>query len=219
MAQPQQREQWRDGPVRTYTDRRARARGFPSQVALSYGGAVTAPTGLGASLSDEFVRIRGTLERYLRARGAGDQAEDLVQELWVKIASLEPAADVNDPSSYLFRMAHNLMLDKKRTERRRDARERIYIAESEGGSDGVDPAPAPERTLDARRALGAIRQVLAGLGERTDYIFRRHRIDGVGQREIAEDLGITLSAVEKHLQKAYKAVHAAQKEGGEHELA
>ena len=217
MAQPQQREQWRDEPVRARAVARARARGFPSQVALSYGDAVIAPTDPGASLSDEFVRIRATLERYLRARGAGDQAEDLVQELWIKIASLEPAANVNDPSSYLFRMAHNLMLDRKRTERRRDVRERLYIAGSEGGSDGVDPAPAPERRLDARRALSAIRQVLAGLGERTDYIFRRHRIDGVGQREIAEDLGITLSAVEKHLQKAYKAIHAAQTEGGGHE--
>lgn len=180
---------------------------------------MTAPTGPAASLGDEFVRLRGTLERYLRARGAGDQAEDLVQELWIKIASLAPGTDVTDPSSYLFRMAHNLMLDRRRTEHRRDVREQMYLVQSEGGADGVDPAPAPERTLDARRALSSIQQVLAGLGEKTDYIFRRHRIDGVGQREIAADLGITLSAVEKHLQKAYKAVHAAQREGGEHELA
>jgi len=171
------------------------------------------------SLSDEFVSMRDTLARYLRSRGAGDQAEDLLQELWMKIAALSTESEVSDPSSYLFRMAHNLMLDRRRTEVRRSARERDYVAQGEGGPDGVDPAPTPERMLDARTSLEAIQRVLRGLGERTDYIFRRHRIDGIGQREIAAELGITLSAVEKHLQKAYKAVHAAQREGGEHGLA
>jgi RNA polymerase sigma-70 factor (ECF subfamily) len=61
--------------------------------------------------------------------------------------------------------------------------------------------------------------VLRSLGERTDYIFRRHRVEGIPQRDIAAELGISLSAVEKHLQRAYRAVQAAYREGGEHELA
>jgi RNA polymerase sigma-70 factor (ECF subfamily) len=43
-------------------------------------------------------------------------------------------------------------------------------------------------------------------GERTDHIFRRHRVEGASQKEIAKELGISLSAVEKHLQKAYRAL-------------
>ncbi|MBA2932552.1 RNA polymerase sigma factor [Sphingomonas sp. CGMCC 1.13654] len=173
-----------------------------------------ASAGSGVLLGDEFVRIRGTLERYLRARGAGDQAEDLVQELWFKVVSLPPNTDVSDPSSYLFRMAHNLMLDRRRTELRRGVRERLYIEEGEGGITGIDPSPTPERVLEARRSLDAIQEVLKRLGERTDHIFRRHRVDGIAQRDIAAELGITVSAVEKHLQKAYKAVLVAQKERG-----
>jgi len=42
------------------------------------------------------------------------------------------------------------------------------------------------------------------LGERTDLIFRRFRLDGVSQQIIGEELGISRSAVEKHLQKAYR---------------
>ena len=180
----------------------------------SYGGDMTASAGPGVSLGDEFVRMRGTLERYLRARGAADQAEDLVQELWFKVASLPADTDVSDPSSYLFRMAHNLMLDRRRTEIRRGARERLYVEEGDAGLAGVDPSPTPERVLEARRSLDAMQDLLKRLGERTDHIFRRHRVDGIAQRDIAAELGITVSAVEKHLQKAYKAVHAAQKEGG-----
>ncbi|WP_138921377.1 sigma factor-like helix-turn-helix DNA-binding protein, partial [Novosphingobium pentaromativorans] len=44
------------------------------------------------------------------------------------------------------------------------------------------------------------------LPDRTAWIFRQYRIEGQSQRDIAHELGISLSAVEKHLQRAYKAV-------------
>lgn len=215
MGKPQRCEQWHDEPGPTPGGLYRRVSVVPLRAVLSYGDDVTASAGPGPSLSDEFVRIRGMLERYLRARGAADQAEDLVQELWFKVAALSMDTEVSDPSSYLFRMAHNLMLDRRRTEVRRGARERLYVEEGAGGIDGIDPSPTPERVLEARRSLNAIQEVLKRLGDRTDHIFRRHRVEGIAQRDIAVELGITVSAVEKHLQKAYKAVHAAQKEGGE----
>ncbi|WP_454885325.1 RNA polymerase sigma factor [Sphingomonas oryzagri] len=197
-------------------DRSAPAWGLPSPVRLFYAGTVTAPLPPAVPLEQAFVGLRPTLERYLRARGAGDQAEDMAQELWLKIAALPDGIDVSDPASYLFRMAHNLMLDRRRAEVRRRVRERHYVELVDSAGVGVDPAATPERAFAARRELQAVQAVLAGLGERTDFIFRRHRIDGIGQRQIATELGITLSAVEKHLQKAYKAIHAAQREGDEH---
>jgi RNA polymerase sigma-70 factor (ECF subfamily) len=193
------------------------APGFSWQVSPSYGKRVTTPGDSQASLSAEFVRIRASLERYLRSRGAGDRAEDLVQELWLKLAASPVVADVTDPSSYLFRMAHNLMLDRRRTEFRRTARERLYVDWDEGTSTGIDPAPPADRALEAKHALEAVDRVLHDLGERTNYIFRRHRVDGIGQRDIAIELGITLSGVEKHLQKAYKAVYAITRQGGDDE--
>ena len=63
-----------------------------------------------------------------------------------------------------------------------------------------------ERTVIARDQIGLVEAALAELGERTETIFRRFRIDGISQREIAEELGISLSAVEKHLHKAYVAL-------------
>jgi RNA polymerase sigma-70 factor (ECF subfamily) len=159
------------------------------------------------------------LERYLRSRGAGQGAEDLAQELWIKAASLPPGTEVSEPSSYLFRMAHNLMLDRRRHELRRDTRDHEYLEVSSLGGMDVDPSPSAERALDAKRELDRVQAVLRSLGERTDYIFRRHRVEGIPQRDIAAELGISLSAVEKHLQRAYRAVQAAYREGGEHELA
>ena len=161
----------------------------------------------GSALAQAFMANRAALLRYLRARGAGEDAEDCLQELWIRTeASADEAID--DARSYLFRMAHNLMLDRYRTAHRRQHRELSYHKDVQGGD--VDDAPAAERILIARERLQQIDRVLAGLGSRTEYIFRRHRVEEIGQRDIAAELGITLSAVEKHLQKAYRAVAAAQ---------
>ena len=153
-----------------------------------------------------FLANRPALLRFLQARGAGPAAEDLLQELWVK-ASAGAGQPLADPLAYLYRMAANLVLDHRRGELRRARREEAW---AEG-----DPLPSDlssgERTAMSRDELRLVEAALAELGERTDAIFRRFRIDGLSQRQIADELGISLSAVEKHLQKAYRALVALRR--------
>lgn len=163
----------------------------------------------GTALARSFMTYQAALLRYLRARGAGEEAEDLLQELWIKAQAGDDGA-VADARAYLYRMAHNLMLDRRRADQRRHLREDHYRTDIRGHSGDVDDTPAADRVLIARERLRSIDQLLASLGQRTDHIFRRHRVDEVTQREIADELGITLSAVEKHLQKAYKAIAASR---------
>jgi len=151
-----------------------------------------------------FMAHRPALFRFLRARGAGADAEDLVQELWVKVASSK-TGPVAEPVAYLYRMADNLMLDRLRSEQRRSRRNEEWTDANNGLAD-VAVQPSAERVLIARDTLRAVEAVLADLGERTNLVFRRFRIDGVSQREIASELGVSLSSVEKHLQKAYRAL-------------
>ena len=68
------------------------------------------PTGL----KSVYLAHRHDLVRFLRARGAGDAADDLVQELWLKLsqASVGPIAD---PLGYLYRAASNLMISRHRS--------------------------------------------------------------------------------------------------------
>jgi RNA polymerase sigma-70 factor (ECF subfamily) len=164
----------------------------------------------GSGLAQAFMANQAPLLRYLRARGAGEDAEDCLQELWIR-AQVSDDEAVSDARAYLYRMAHNLMLDRHRTARRRQHREISYHEDVRGGDGDADDAPDAERILTARERLREIDGVLAELGVRTEYIFRRHRVDEIAQREIATELGITLSAIEKHLQKAYRAVAAAQR--------
>lgn len=163
-----------------------------------------APKMTTSGLEAVFMENRAALLRFLRARGAGEGAEDLLQEMWIK-ASAGATGPIADPLAYLYRAANNLMLDRLRADLRGQRRDRDWYAVSDGEL-GISEVPTGERVLIAREQLEAAEAALRELGERTDLVFRRFRIEGISQRDIADELGISLSAVEKHLQKAYRAL-------------
>jgi len=143
---------------------------------------------------------RPRLLRFLAARGAGDEAEDVLHDLWHKLSSAE-ARPVADPVSYLFRAAENVLRDRQRATLSRDRRQHEWNDLS-----GSEHAPQGERVLIARERLREAEATLLALGPRVDQVFRRYRLEGHGQAAIARELGISLSSVEKDLQKAYRAI-------------
>ncbi|MDZ3833297.1 MAG: sigma-70 family RNA polymerase sigma factor [Sphingopyxis sp.] len=150
--------------------------------------------GLQLILVDE----RPRLLRFLAARGAGEDAEDLLHDLWQKLA-VEPARPVADPRSYVFRAAENLVRDARRSSVSRGKRQYDWMEVADGPSD----QPGGDRVLIAREQLEAVQAALTALGPRVEHAFRRFRLEGVGQAQIAAELGISLSSVEKDLHKAY----------------
>lgn len=149
------------------------------------------------------VNERGRLLRFLAARGAGDEAEDVLQDLWQRVGNLS-GPPIADPVSYLFRAAENLMRDRRRAQVSRERRQQDW----QDSSDTPADAPLGERVLIARERLREAEAVLAEQGPRVDRVFRRYRLDGESQASIAQALGISLSSVEKDLQKAYRALSA-----------
>jgi RNA polymerase sigma-70 factor (ECF subfamily) len=165
-----------------------------------------------ADLESVFMASRPALGRFLRARLRGERdAEDILQDLWLKISTLE-TGPIDEPLAYLYRMAENLVRDRHRSATRRSARETDWTkSHIEGSVDApVDGEPSAERILLARDLLQRVNQALDALPERTAFAFRSVRIDGAPQREIATQMGISVSAVEKHLQKAYRCIFELQ---------
>lgn len=152
-----------------------------------------------------FMTSRPVLLRLFAARGGAADAEDLLQELWMKVRSTD-SGPVAEPRAYLFRMADNLLLDRRRAEMRRSRRDDQWTDATRGTIEDVSNAPSIERILISRDQLRRVDAAIDALGERTAAIFRSYRIDGMNQRDIAASIGISLSAVEKHLQKAYRAL-------------
>lgn len=160
---------------------------------------------MATGLSEIFMGNRAALLRFLRARGAGDDAEDLLHDMWMKLEAKD-LGPVADPLPYLYRMANNLMLDRYRSYSRRERREQDWAE----GAGGVMADPADELAVDDRmilnQRLDEARAVLRDLGPRVEMVFRKFRIEGIGQKVIAEELGVSLTTVEKDLQKAYRAM-------------
>lgn len=156
-----------------------------------------------SGLQGILISERPRLMRYLLARGAGDEAEDLLQELWQRVSSA-PGQPVADPLSYLFRAAENLMRDHRRSQQSRQRRQFEWHEVSM--RDGEEPGG--ERVLIAREKLREVERKIDELGPRVARVFRSYRIEGMSQARIASDLGISLSSVEKDLQKAYRCLAA-----------
>lgn len=150
-----------------------------------------------------FDEHREALLRYLRAHGAGDAAEDLLQELWVKFVAA-PGGPVASPRNYLFRAATNLMIDRRRSEMQAQRREVEWSGLADRLPNSADNDPGPERELDARKRLELVQAELAKLPLRALSIFRQHRIDGRTQREIAAGMGLSASTIESDLRTVYR---------------
>ncbi|MBL0726136.1 RNA polymerase sigma factor [Piscinibacter sp. HJYY11] len=138
-----------------------------------------------------FARVRSALMR----RGRSEQdAEDLVQEAWVRLACYEQ--EVIEPEAFLMRAALNLSLDAHRVARNRG--EQLVVDEVVL----IDGSPGTEDIVLARERMVRLSECLGQLPPRTREIFLAHRVDGLRYQDIARHHGVSVSAVEKHIAKA-----------------
>lgn len=154
---------------------------------------------------------RGELLRFLRARTRDPaEAEDVVQELWLRLRNLRPGP-ISNARAYLFQMANNLVLDRARERRRRSARDHSWTEQSfelapgaQGQLQPVDPGQTPEDALLDVEEQRALAGAIAELPEGARRAFQLHKLEGLSHTEVAARLGISRSGVEKHIAVAMK---------------
>lgn len=66
----------------------------------------------------------------------------------------------------------------------------------------ADAKPLQDEVLIARKRLESVRAAIDALPPRTREVFLMHRLEGAKYREIAIALGMSQSAVEKHIARA-----------------
>ena len=160
-----------------------------------------------SKLADAYRSRQATLARFLAARlGDHEDAEDVLQELYLHIDKADSATEITDPVAYLFRTAANLARDYSRGRRRAAARDQGWAALYHDGdkSEPIDDAPSAERVYDAQQRLEAVRHALDELSPQCRRIFTLHKFDGFSHAQIADRLNISRSTVEKHMNTALK---------------
>ena len=164
-----------------------------------------------SALVAAYLERRADLTRFftLRLRSAA-AAEDLVQEIFIRLADAAAPAEIQNPAAYLYRLGSNLMLDRLRGERRAGRREAAWVETQTSRLGGVEVSvePTAEAAVAARQRLAILAEALLDLSPQTQRVFRMHKFEGMSHPEVAQALGISRSAVEKHMMAALKHLAA-----------
>jgi len=144
------------------------------------------------------------LQKLLLRRGRTHaDAEDLIQEAFLKMQEYcQKGGEVRKPENFLVRTVLRLSANANRDEHRQ-----LYSEEPvENLTLILDPKPTPDEVLAGDECLERMRDALDAVGRRTRDIFFMQRIDGFSYAEVATQLGISVSAVEKHVASALAAL-------------
>lgn len=154
-------------------------------------------------------RSRTALKRYFeRRRIMGADADDAIQEVFVRLARRVGLADARNMEGYLFEAAASVAVDHFRRANSRSA------SRHEEFQDALHAAldASAEQIFLAREDLGVLVTALRELPAKTRNIFLLSRLEGLKYAEIGVRLGLSVSAVEKHVVKA--TVHLGRRMRG-----
>jgi RNA polymerase sigma factor (sigma-70 family) len=163
-------------------------------------GAVLVPRTKKNFVADVAAKHGQRLRRFLaaRLRNTPDTA-DLAQEVFLRLLRIERFEQIRSPEAYLLTVAshviHQHSLTSVRMPETVDAFDALLDEHLATDSDPVD-------RVHLERRLEALDHALARLSPRTRAIFVLQRRDGYTLAEISEQMGISRSAVKKHLAKA-----------------
>ncbi|WP_374471013.1 RNA polymerase sigma factor [Phenylobacterium sp.] len=148
------------------------------------------------------IGYREALKAYFRRRVDGHEIDDLVQDVLFRIHNRRATEAVRNPSSFIFQTAANVLQDR----RRRDAARRTR---AHGPLDDAFHPPdelSPDRVYQAKQDVSVALAALNELQPRTRAALMLVRFEGLSYKAAASALGISVSAVEKHVVKALQVI-------------
>ena len=155
-------------------------------------------------ISNTFMENRGFLRNFLgRFLSQRQDIEDVVQETYLRAYNAEqsgckPGKVIDYPKAFLFQIAKNIAL----TELSRKSRRITDYIEDVELSLVLDNGATTEEELEAQEHIDLICEAVTTMPERRQRIYLMRKVHGASHQEIADTLGISISAVEKHLLKA-----------------
>jgi len=156
------------------------------------------PSG-GIDMAQVYLEVRASLMRYAsRYFRRTQEAEDVVQEAFVKVIQAQRERDIRSPKSYLFRTARNLSLAQ--------VNKKAYKLTDELGDllteTELQATQSMEEQFEARENFEVFCRAVRQLPVKSRRAFVLCRVYGFSQKEAAAKMGIGVSAIESHLSRA-----------------
>lgn len=122
-----------------------------------------------------------------------DHSKEIVQEVFVKIwvsrHQIDRSKNVN---SYIYAIAKNVIYDEFKSRIKQQASENYQIHM-------LEPTNGTQDNLEANEVKEIISEVLESLPEKRRIVFEMSRFQGLSNKQIAKEMGVSLKTVEAHI--------------------
>ncbi|MBS7778814.1 sigma-70 family RNA polymerase sigma factor [Acidovorax sp. CCYZU-2555] len=142
-----------------------------------------------------------------------ETAADIAQESYARLLAVQQSGEtVAEPRALLYRTARNLLIDQHR---RGEVRGAHLSLESDAVEDPIDlvagpQALEPEAAAMSAQSVDALLAAIGALPLRCREAFMLHKFDGLSQAEVARQMGISVTMVERHIKLGMQACRACQ---------
>jgi RNA polymerase sigma-70 factor (ECF subfamily) len=155
------------------------------------------------NLDDVYQQHQPELVHYLQGKWqrSHEEACDIVQQAFERFMCLAEPHKVEQPRAYLFQLVRNLTVDQLRKEQvRENHRDKLQAQTQEHTGDST--LDSPERLLLNREQIESLQTVIEKLPAKRRRAFILSRVHQLSYREIADDMGISVDGVKKHVMRA-----------------
>jgi RNA polymerase sigma-70 factor (ECF subfamily) len=161
-------------------------------------------------LAQHIVPHERTIRSWLSRRTRDLDIDDIIQEMYARLASLENVEDIRNPRQYATQTAITVALNLAR-------HARVIPMISMGDFEELGLAsldPSPERAINAQEELRELENLLQELPPLCRTAFLMRRVEGHSQKEVADKLGISVKTVEKYMAKSVRLLIQMYGRGG-----
>lgn len=153
-----------------------------------------------SSPSSDLTAYVPALRRFLAKRAGTADVDDLVQDVLLRMHIRGQEDVIANVEGYLFQVASSVLMDRARRDKVRHRSAHFELTEM------VHPVEerTPERVVRGREAMARLFTALADMPECTRNAFILHRFEDMSYPDIADHLGMSTSAVGRHIMKAVR---------------
>ena len=142
-----------------------------------------------------FEKYHTDILKFLRKKfGSHHDAEDIVQDTFHNVLRNVELEEIEHPLPYIYKTANNLALNRIRSQNQHSKYLNSIDIEESGNN--------LERDIFAHRALEQVQLSIARMPKQCRTTFEMSRFQNKTYSQISEELGISVSTVEKHIIKA-----------------
>jgi RNA polymerase sigma-70 factor (ECF subfamily) len=156
-------------------------------------------------LSDAYSQHSQALKNYLMMTVSEADAQDLMHDVYLRIANHPSLSSIQNIRAFMFTTATNLLRDRWRKANAKFAPTLINYEDCCLSDEASDPC----EVTDWQERLKRVRKVISQLPVKTKQAFELSRMQNHSYAEIADQLQVSVSMIEKHISFALNRIRPA----------